>query len=54
MTVQKIGVVGTMDAVSPGLQDRESWPGFVFRGDRFRGTSFSENAEGALAWHLVD
>ena len=31
-----------------------AWRGFVFRGDRFRGTPFSKNEEGALAWRPVD
>lgn len=32
----------------------ELWLGVVFRVDRFRGTPFSENEKGALAWHPVD
>ena len=31
----------------------EDWLGFIFRIDRFRGTPFSENEEGPLAWHPI-
>lgn len=32
----------------------EDWFGFIFRIDRFRGTPFTENAEGSLFWVPVD
>ena len=32
----------------------EDWLGFIFRIERFRGTPFERNPEGALAWHPVD
>jgi len=32
----------------------ESWLGFIFRIDRFRGTPFTKNNEGELGWHQVD
>jgi 8-oxo-dGTP diphosphatase len=32
----------------------EDWLGFVFRIDRFTGEPYSENEEGALAWHPVE
>ncbi|HEX9924834.1 MAG TPA: 8-oxo-dGTP diphosphatase [Anaerolineae bacterium] len=32
----------------------EDWFGFIFRIERFRGTPFSQNPEGALSWVRVD
>ena len=29
----------------------EDWLGFIFRIDHYRGTPYTENAEGTLAWH---
>ncbi|RME77683.1 MAG: 8-oxo-dGTP diphosphatase [Chloroflexi bacterium] len=35
----------------PGFgKNGEDWFGFIFRIDRFRGTPFTENAEGSLSW----
>jgi 8-oxo-dGTP diphosphatase len=39
----------------PGFgKNGEDWFGFIFRIDRYRGTPFTENPEGTLAWIPVE
>jgi 8-oxo-dGTP diphosphatase len=50
---QEIRLRGTINW--PGFgKHGEDWFGFIFRIERFRGTPFSQNPEGTLAWVRVD
>lgn len=44
---------GTISWPGFGKHD-EDWFGFIFRIDKYRGTPFTENPEGSLAWIPVD
>jgi len=53
LTCEEMVLRGTISW--PGFgKHGEDWLAFIFRIDRYSGTTFSENAEGTLSWVRVD
>lgn len=50
---EEVVLRGTVNWPGFGPQGQD-WLGFIFRIDRFRGTPFTENEEGTLAWHPLE